>query len=460
MVPQLRAERELAMRSTISANRWIGPSLLAIGVAAATACGSSAGSDSSDDISSSTSSESVESTNSGDSGEADDGSTLTMWVRSPVELAATALVEEYNATHDNQVELTSIPGETFLQKVGAAAGSDALPDILAADVVYSPNYVEEGLYADLTERINSLSFVDDLAPSHLEAASQGGKMYGVPLSVDSSLLFWNKDLFEQAGLDPDVAPASYDEIVANAKAIRDLGDDIYGFYFAGECGGCFAYTWFPSLDAADEAPLSDDGQTVNLDTKAMQDLLTAYRTMVTDDSVPSGALTENGATWTTSFVDGTIGIAPFGNFAIEQLKDAPFEYGISQLPAPDGSAAATFVGGDVVGIAASSDQQEQAWDFISWSLSETAQVEVLAKNGHLPSRVDLAGNQYSSEDPRVSQVIEGLADGYTPKALQLGAMFNDNTAPWLQQIRAVVVRGEDPVQATAELQSDEEKLIE
>ena len=53
----------------------------------------------------------------------DDGSTLTLWTRAPMEAQANLLVDAYNASHENQVELTVVPNDDYVAKVGAAAGS-------------------------------------------------------------------------------------------------------------------------------------------------------------------------------------------------------------------------------------------------------------------------------------------------------------------------------------------------
>ena len=81
----------------------------------------------------------------------DDGSTLTLWTRAPMEAQANLLVDAYNESHENQVELTVVPNDDYVAKVGAAAGSGGLPDLFAADIVYVPNWVQQGLFADITD---------------------------------------------------------------------------------------------------------------------------------------------------------------------------------------------------------------------------------------------------------------------------------------------------------------------
>ena len=333
---------------------------------------------------------------------ADDDVTLTMWSRSATEAYSAALVDAFNEQSDGvTVELTIIPNDNFDQRLGAAAGANQLPDLLSADVVLAPNYTAQGIYVDITDRLDGLEFTDDLAQAHLVAASLDGARYAVPHKVDSSFMFYNKDLFEQAGLDPEDPPLSYDDIYAAAAAVDALGDDVHGFYIGGNCGGCFAYTTFGNGVAAGEAPVSDDGLTANIDNDAYSDLFALYKRMVDDGLMPDSALTEDGSTWQELFVQGKVGLWPNGSYSIPRLaSDADFEWGYAPLTDASGAEQGTFVGGDVLGITASSKHADAAWEFIEWTLSEEAQVEIVAKAGDLPVRTDLADNEYTAAAPR------------------------------------------------------------
>ena len=391
----------------------------------------------------------------------DDGSQLTMWVRSggPGELAAT-LVDAYNASHENQIELTAVPADNYQQVVGAAAGSDELPDLLAADVVFSPNYVEQGLLLDITDRIEGLEFVDTLSKAQSEAASDAdGNLYGAPFSIDSSFIAYNKDLYAAAGLDPETPPTDFEELYAHAEAVRGIGGDTYGYYWPGNCAGCNAFTLMPMLAAAGQPPVVA-GEPVDLDSEAMAAVLELHQQMYSNDIMSPASAQESGATWTADFLAGTVGIIPIGQFIIPELADADFDWGYAALPAPDGSATSTFVGGDVLGITAGSEYPEQAWDFINWSLQEEAQVEVLAKSGYLPSRTDLADNEYSAQDPRVVSIIDNLANGYTPSAVNYGEVFNEATGPWLTGLRDAVVNGKPVDQALRTMQEDAAAVLD
>lgn len=382
--------------------------------------------------------------NTSDNGEI----TVTMWARSATEAYSAALVDAFNEQSEGvTVELTIIPNDNFDQRLGAAAGANQLPDLLSADVVLAPNYTSQGVYIDITDRIQALDFAGDLAQAHIVAASIDSARYAVPHKVDSSFMFYNKDLFAQAGLDPENPPLSYDDIYAAAEAIDALGDDVHGFYIGGNCGGCFAYTAFANGVAGGEQIVSDDGRTANLDNSAFAALFDLYKRMFDNGLMPESAKTEDGSTWQELFVQGKVGLWPNGSYSIPRLgADAQFEWGYAPLTDQTGTGTATFVGGDVLGITASSTRADAAWEFISWTLSEEAQVEIVAKSGDLPVRTDLADNRYTAEDPRVQAVAEGIASGYTPSTLVAGSGFNSPNGPWLAAVRGAVF-GTDPASA-------------
>ncbi|WP_158862306.1 ABC transporter substrate-binding protein [Leifsonia sp. AG29] len=385
----------------------------------------------------------------------DDGTSLTMWARDANGNIAQTLVNEYNKTHKNKVKLTVIPTNSYQTKVGAAAGSNGLPDILAADVVYSPNYVKQGLFQDITSQVKGLPFYGKLSHAHTDAASKDGKIYGTPLVVDSSLIMYNKDLFSKAGLDPDKGPKDFTDIYNDAKAIRDkVGGDTYGFYFAGNCAGCNAYTMMPYLSAAGKPPFIDDGKKAQIDTAPMKATLDLYKKLFDEGIVPPSAKSDDGTNWTKLFNAGKIGIIPIGNFNFTPAQQAKITYGEAGLPAPDGSETSAFIGGDVAGISKNSTHAAQAWDFLQWTLGEDAQVNVLAKAGNLPSRVDLAENKYSSTNPAVVAAIKGEATGYTPSSTAYGSLVNDATGPWLKGIRDYVFNGDSNALTTAQKSFD------
>lgn len=377
----------------------------------------------------------------------DDGSTLTLWTRAPLERQAKLLVEAYNDSHENQVELTIVPNDDYVAKVGAAAGSGGLPDLFAADIVYVPNWVQQGLFADITEQIDTLSYKDSINQGHLSAGTYEGAEHVLPFVLDLSMLMWNKELFAEAGLDPEQAPATLAEFADAAKAIQALGKDgVSGTSTGLNCGGCLVFTWFPTIWASGEEVMNPEGTESLLASDTAQEVYSTWRDLYESGAVAPGSADETGATWVAGFQEGNVGIMPYPATLLSSLE---FDAGVAGLPGVDGGAS-TFVGGDGIGISKDSEQSAQAWNFLAWMMSEEAQVDVLAKDGNAVSRSDLADNEYSAEDPRLVTINEVAAEGDTPVALHFQQAFNAPGSPWMTLVRNAVLEGTDTVEADNE----------
>jgi multiple sugar transport system substrate-binding protein len=406
--------------------RRLGPvvALAAIAAALVVACGGS----SSDDQSSKS---------GGGTKSADSGAHLTMWTRAATQVQSERFVKAYNASHKNQVDLTVIPTDNYQARVAAAAGGHNLPDLFASDVIYAPNYTSQGLWLDITDKIKALPYADKIVQAPMKLGTYEGKEYTVPHTLDLSVLFWNKDLFKKAGLDPDTPPKTMQEFAQMAETVRKkIGGDTYGTFFGGNCPGCFVFTFWPSVWAGGGNVMNEDGTESTIDDPQMQKTFEIYNKLVKDGVVQPGAKDEAGPTWTGVFPKGKIGIMPMPSTTLGAMpKD--MDIGVAPIPGPDGGES-TFVGGDVIGISASSKNPDAAWDFLKWTLSDETQVEIVAKNKDVVARTDLANNKYSSKDPRVVLSNEMVAKGETPYSINFGQTYNDPTGPWLKVARDAV----------------------
>lgn len=366
----------------------------------------------------------------------DDGTVLALWTRAPMEAQANLLVDAYNSTHENQVELTIVPNDDYVAKVGAAAGSGDLPDLFAADIVYVPNWTKAGLFTDITDRIASLPFAADINPAHINAGTYDGVKYVLPFVHDLSVMFWNKDLYREAGLDPEQGPTTVAEFKEQALAIQALGKEgVYGTYFGGNCGGCNVFTWFPMIWASGEDVMNADGTAALLDSAAAQEVFTTWRDLWAAGAVAPGSRDETGATWVGPFQEGKIGVMPYPATLLA-TADQTVDVGLAGIPGIDGGVS-TFIGGDGIGISKDSTVTDQAWNFLAWLMSEDAQVGVLARHGDVGARMDLTDNEFSSADPRVVLVNEIAADpnSKTPFSVNFQQAFNATDSPWMTLVR-------------------------
>ncbi|WP_214403579.1 ABC transporter substrate-binding protein [Pseudonocardia lacus] len=368
----------------------------------------------------------------------DDGATLTLWARDSLETQTNLLVDAYNATHQNKIEVTIVPNDDYVAKVGAAAGAGGLPDLFAADIVYVPNWAEQGLFQDLTANIDGLPFKDTLNKGHMSAGTLDGSSYVLPFVLDLSMLFWNKTLFAEAGLDPEKAPATLEEFADAAKKIQALGKpDTYGTATGLNCGGCLVFTWFPSMWAAGEQVMNPEGTESLLASDTATEVYDTWRDLWASGAVLPSSQDEAGPTWTAGFNSGKVGLQPYPATLLASVQQT-VDVGVAGIPGPGGGAS-TFVGGDGIGVSKDSTKAAQAWNFLAWLMTEDAQVEVLAKNNDVVSRSDLATNRYATSDPRLVTINEVAAEGVTPVARNFQQAFNAPTGPWLTLVREAVL---------------------
>jgi len=377
----------------------------------------------------------------------DDGSKLTLWTRAPLEKQAKLLVAEYNKTHKNQVELTVVPNDDYVAKVGAAAGSSGLPDLFAADIVYVPNWVKQGLFTDISKQVDGLDYKDQINKGHLKAGTLDGKEYVLPFVLDLSMLFWNKELFKEAGLDPEKAPSTLAEFAADAKKVQALNKpDTYGTATGLNCGGCLVFTWFPSIWASGDQVMNSAGTESQLNGKNAQEVYKIWADLQKSGTILPSSTDEAGPTWTAAFSEGKVGTMLFPATLLSSLS---FDAGVAGIPGVDGGAS-TFVGGDGIGVSKDSKKAAQAWNFLNWMMSEDAQVGVLAKDNDAVSRADLANNEYAAKDPRLVTINQVAAKGETPLSLNFQQAFNAPGSPWLTLVRNQVLKGTDSVEADNE----------
>lgn len=368
----------------------------------------------------------------------DDGTEITLWTRSPLERQAKNVVEAYNKSHKNQVKLEIIPNDDMEGKVGGASQTDSLPDILAGDVVRIPYWASEGIFTDITKQIDGLDNKADLQQGHIEAGTVDGAEYTLPFITDVSVMVWNKNLYKEAGLDPEQGPKSIDQFVEQAKKVAALNKDgVAGSYLAGQSGGALVFDLFPSVWADGESVMNKDGSEATLDNDSMKGVLDAYKELAnTTNGLGAGSKEETGATWTAPFANGKIGVMPYPNTSTTALfdaeKDGGFEAGVAPIPGTKEGKTSTFLGGDAMGISKDSKHVAQAWNFLYWLMQSDTQKEVFADRGDTASNIQTLKTAYNDADPRIQTINSVIIDGngQTPKSPAFNEAFNAAGSPW------------------------------
>jgi multiple sugar transport system substrate-binding protein len=385
--------------------------------------------------------------------------TATLWARDSEKGFINLLADQYNKTHDGKVKVTVVPTANFVQKFGTAAASGSGPDIASIDLVYLPYFASKGVFEDLTSVLNSLSWKDGLSPAHRKLAIYNGKTYALPFTAEASVTFYNKDLFKKAGLDPGKPPTNYAEMLADARAIRKLGNDYYGFTMAGQCGGCNVFEFAPHVWASGGKILSDDGKTALFTGGEVTDALEFYRQMWTEGLMPPSAKTDSGTVQPTSFQSGKVGMVNLGAFFVQTLvADHKIDFGATPIVGKNGGTA-SFAGGDEIAVTTSAKNKAVAYDFVKWATSEQAQ-SILAKNSIVPVRTDLIDKIYAPLDPRYKVLGDAMSTGQTTYSVVENGIINDNNGPWAKMINEAVFGTGDVAAAQAAEQTAAQQIID
>jgi len=385
--------------------------------------------------------------------------TISMWVRSGIGDSFKEVVKAYNAKGGDKVELTEVPFAELVQKYATAIAGGQAPDALSLDLIYTPAFAAAGQLEDMSDWAKSLSYFNALAPAHVKLGTYEDKVYGLPLLVETSIFAWNKGLYKKAGLDPEKAPATWEEITANAEKIRALGGDTYGFYFSGGgCGGCMIFTFTPLTWGGGADILSEDGKTATLDTPQMRQAIDYYRGLVAKGTVPAGSASDNGVNF-LSITNGKIGQQSIGAFAVGTLvtQHPEIDFGVTLIPGVNGTPS-SFAGGDNFVVTKGTPRLESIKAFLEYTYSLEGQ-KVMAKFGSLPTRSDIADEVLAGLDPRLGVAMKAVAVAKTPYTLQFNDLINSSNGPWATFINAAIY-GDDVDGAFADAQSEMQSIID
>jgi multiple sugar transport system substrate-binding protein len=175
--------------------------------------------------------------------------------------------------------------------------------------------------------------------------------------------------------------------------------------------------------------------------------------MWTEGLIPASARADRGEDHTLAvFRSGKIGMQGFANYSVALLKErAPdLDFGVAFLPGPGAGDVSSFAGGDVLTIPARAKHAAKALEFLSWILTDEPQLQVYARTGNLPSRTDLAKNEYFAADPRLTKTAQALAIAQTPWTFHFNEMASDSSSPFIEMVKTAIFEGDvDGAIATA-----------
>lgn len=211
------------------------------------------------------------------------------------------------------VEKQNLDYNQMLDQIRVAALGNAAPMVAKLPILWGVEFAAKGQLQALGPTDVGWQ-TEDFWPGALKSVTWDGTTYGVPTNNETMALIWNADLFAQAGLEPEAAPATWDDLVAYSKQIKETtGKDGYGLV-ARQNAGNTPFRFMPQLwayggGALDEADENPTYQTVNINNEgSIAALQAAYQMYVVDQSVPVSALTNTQNENANPFIAGNLGM--------------------------------------------------------------------------------------------------------------------------------------------------------
>jgi multiple sugar transport system substrate-binding protein len=320
----------------------------------------------------------------------------------------TEYVDKFNKTNPYGITVEMDINAQFLTKIAAAFAGGKAPDMVLGPSSFKDQYPKYLIDMNEVFRATSLKKADWVG-GYMDVCSGGDKLYVVPLQITGRFMYWNKDLFKAAGLNPEKGPSSYEEWAKWAAKITNKDKNIYGsgvpfnsifntVHLLQRMGGLFI-----DYDANSAlAPRFKNNQ-------GYAHFLNWYSGMVKSGDNPLETDMDS------MMKAGQLGITLSGAFLSSGLDAAGINYGVSQLPEGEaGPQNPCSVGGLSVTTSASAEAKAAAFKFIEWWFSGDAKTPV---SGIL---------NWSLLNGYPSCYKPAIADKRYQSSKKLAAMTNDN----------------------------------
>jgi sn-glycerol 3-phosphate transport system substrate-binding protein len=339
---------------------------------------------------------------------------ITFWhgMANELETSLIALTDEYNASQDRvHIDLQNQTSYNSAIDKYIQSSQDSRPTLIQFPDYVVQSFAQSGTLIPIEACLQDSGYdTSAFLERTLDAYTFEGIRWSMPFNVSNPVLYYNRQRFEAAGLDPDVSPISLDDLRATSQTIVDTGAASFGWVVDSgpdSGGGWFLEQW---LGRAGEL-YADNGNgrvapatQVLYDGQPGVDLLTFVQSMINDglavsvggnpggqdaflrmiDPASPGAMTIG-----TSAALGSVIAALGGGIAPGLTED---DIGVGPMPGP-GDTPGVQVGGASLWIVADKgdEQTAAAWDFITYLVSAEIQARWASETGYVPVRSDAVG---------------------------------------------------------------------
>ena len=308
--------------------------------------------------------------------------------------ATLELIANFEAKHPNiKVEGIAAPSNEILSRVQAdiVAGLDVdVAQLVFRDLIYAVRQ----LGAQPLEDVAGAELSDHavgMVPNGLALGAVDGKTYGLAYVFSTPVMFINRTLFEQAGLDPDAPPRTWGEVAAAGRQIAERTGK-HGFFPGayGPIDGTFVYQ---AILMSNGGKVRDGNRLTYADPAGIEAV------QILRDMVEAGAHARiDVAAHMDTFQSGNLGMFLFTSAVLSRFESAAagnFDLGLAAMPAfGDKPTAPTNSGSAIFMLSEDPERQRAAWELMKYLTSEEAYNIITKKIGYLPLRLN------TLEDPR------------------------------------------------------------
>ncbi|MFT5207477.1 MAG: ABC-type glycerol-3-phosphate transport system substrate-binding protein [Candidatus Omnitrophota bacterium] len=410
---------------------------------------------------------------SGCAGQSVGEDTIRVWHwMSDREDAFVELAQNYEAETGIKVKFDLYaPSESYTQKIKAAAQTSTLPDVFGVlgESRDLAAFVKADFVADLSEAMgqkNTGSWrdrffekavsVNTFKPNNEFDAAPG--VYGVPLDVSTIQWVYNKDLFRQAGLDPENPPKTWIEFTDAAKVLQQNNIPVLVGGF-GEIWmlDALSSNWAMNLMGEDKVFDTYRGNVSYLDPDWIR-VLQLFKQMADDNVLVSGAVTMVNKSSEQTFANGRAAFAFNGSWCVNVYKgmNPALDYAAILPPRLSldhpmkvwGGAGSSFM------VHANSPRKEQAIEFLRWLTDKDQQATLANATNNLPA------NKQSLEkiSPILSQFADDIDNTTHPNVYPVHE-YHQVSEAWCKGIQSILIGEKTPAEVATEVQAVKEREI-
>ncbi len=335
------------------------------------------------------------------------------------------------ARPDVDIVIEQFPGSSlkdFEIKLRLRFSSGKEPDVFVASEVVTGEYARLGLLSPAPAEIERMVQENALNDMLRQAPYYADTCYGIAGDAAWQALFYNRDMFREAGLDPDRPPETWNELLeyADRLTVRDTDGRVLRAGLSLRKTGYkpgTAEKWFTFLSSAGGRPFDDEGTRATLNTEAGREAVAFYETVLFDKNID--AVDHDGDQ--QGFGQGRVAMFLREMHVIRWLEEnyPAVDFGVAPVPARERSV--SFGASYVWSVSRDSPHQDAAWEWVKFLMDDEAYTRYMDIGGILPVMKSVASQPKFSEDPHVSVFLDQEVappykfPGYTRATDLLGA---------------------------------------